>query len=89
MRTTVDLPDELFRQVKAKAALDGVKLKQLITRYIEQGLQQAENGLDSATQSRRSLLPIARKATGQVIPALTNRDIHTILDLEELVSASD
>jgi hypothetical protein len=40
MRTTIDLPDELLRQVKARAALDGLKLKDLITRYVEQGLRQ-------------------------------------------------
>ena len=35
MRTTVDLPDELFRRAKAEAALRGRKLKDLI----EEGLQ--------------------------------------------------
>jgi hypothetical protein len=30
MRTTVDLPDELFRRAKAEAALRGQKLKDLI-----------------------------------------------------------
>ncbi|MFI4987335.1 MAG: hypothetical protein ACHQF3_07825 [Alphaproteobacteria bacterium] len=30
MRTTVDLPDELFRQAKAEAALRGRKLKDLV-----------------------------------------------------------
>jgi hypothetical protein len=39
MRTTIDLPDELLRQAKAKAAIHGIKLKDLITRYVEQGLR--------------------------------------------------
>jgi hypothetical protein len=30
MRTTVDLPDELFRRAKAEAALRGRKLKDLV-----------------------------------------------------------
>lgn len=30
MKTTVEIPDELFRQAKAKAALEGVKLKDLV-----------------------------------------------------------
>ena len=35
MKTTIELPDELYRQAKAMAALDGRKLKDLV----EQGLR--------------------------------------------------
>ena len=35
MRTTVDLPDSLFRQMKATAALQGISIKELITTAIE------------------------------------------------------
>jgi len=38
MRTTIDLPDDLFRQAKARAALSGIKLKDLIARYVERML---------------------------------------------------
>lgn len=38
MRTTLDLPDETFRQLKAQAALNGMKLKELVTQLIQQGL---------------------------------------------------
>ena len=80
MRTTIDLPDELLRQVKAKAALDGLKLKDLITLYVEQGLR----GAPIASRRRqRSELPVARPATGHIVPALTNAEIQRILDKEE------
>jgi hypothetical protein len=82
MRTTIDLPDELFRQVKAKAALDGTKLKDLVTRYVEQGLK----GTPPPTaplRRQRSELPVARVATGHTLPALTNAEIQRILDEEE------
>lgn len=83
MRTTIDLPDELFRQVKAKAALDGIRLKDLITLYVEQGLR----GAPPVPRSRRrSELPIARAATGRTLPALTNAEIQRILDEEEAAS---
>ncbi len=39
MRTTLDLPDSLFRQLKAKAALEGTTLKALIGTLIARGLQ--------------------------------------------------
>ena len=35
MRTTVDLPDPLFKQVKAEAALRGMKLREFIRRSLE------------------------------------------------------
>ena len=38
MRTTLDLPDETFRQLKSQAALSGMKLKELVTQLIERGL---------------------------------------------------
>lgn len=39
MRTTLDLPDSLFRQLKSKAALEGLTLKDLLNNLIERGLQ--------------------------------------------------
>lgn len=68
MRTTLDLPDELFRQVKAKAALEGTKLKQLLTRYVESGLRQA-----AQAPRRRSRLPVIKRRGKQAIPNLTAR----------------
>lgn len=38
MRTTLDLPDPLLRQLKSRAALQGTTLKQLIRETIERGL---------------------------------------------------
>ncbi len=81
MRTTIDLPDELLRQVKAKAALDGLKLKDLITRYVEQGLRGMQQ--KGPLRRHRSELPVARAATGRPLPALTNGEIQRILDEEE------
>jgi len=85
MRTTIDFPDDLFREVKARAALDGLKLKDLITRYVEQGLRQRATAAPSRRQ--RSELPVARKATGHSLPALTNADIQRILEEEETAGA--
>jgi hypothetical protein len=82
MRTTIDLPDELFRKAKARAALDGMRLKDLITRFVEQGLKQ---GASSATplRRRRSELPVIREATGRILPDLTNAELYRILEEEE------
>jgi hypothetical protein len=81
MRTTIDLPDELLRQAKAKAAMGGMRLKDLITLYVEQGLRgPSATGL---YRRQRSELPVARKATGRTIPALTGMEVQRILDEEE------
>ncbi|MEB3156996.1 MAG: hypothetical protein VKO26_06125 [Cyanobacteriota bacterium] len=41
MRTTLELPDPLFARLKARAAMEGVTLKQLLRGYVEQGLSAA------------------------------------------------
>jgi hypothetical protein len=66
MRTTLDLPDDLFRQVKVKAALEGTKLKQLLTRYVESGLRQA-----AQPPRRRSKLPVIKRRGKLTVPNLT------------------
>lgn len=84
MRTTIDLPDDLFRQAKSRAALDGMKLKDLITRFVEQGLTQDKGLSGKPLRRRRSELPVARGATGRTLPNLSNAEIHSILDEEEV-----
>ena len=84
MRTTIDLPDDLFRQVKAKAALSGAKLKDLIAYYIERGLR--ENDSAPLVQPRqRSPLPLIREAaTGKPISAFSNAELAEIELAEDI-----
>jgi plasmid stability protein len=82
MRTTIELPDELFRRVKVRAAQGGLKMKDLITHYVEQGLEQ-ESAATGAAVRQRSPLPIARQAMGRTLPALSNQDIQRLLDAED------
>ena len=56
MRTTVDLPDPLYKRVKAEAALHGMKLRDFITRALEQALA----GSSQKTKSRRVRLPLVQ-----------------------------
>jgi hypothetical protein len=76
MRTTIDLPDELFRKVKAAAALEGVKLKDLIARLIENGLRQGQR---QERRGKRPPLPELIPATGRVIPLFSSAEIDAIL----------
>jgi len=83
MRTTLDLPDPLFRELKARAAHQGRKLKELVTAYIEAGLSGVDVQLHPPGRPPRSPLPTARRATGRTIPAMTNAEIQAILDDED------
>ena len=73
MRTTVDLPDALFRRTKAAAALRGSTLKELIIHAIER-----EVTGDAAGTERRVEFPIVRLPRGKKID-LTGFDFDDLL----------
>ena len=73
MRTTVDLPDPLFRQVKSVAALRGSTLKE----FIKDALQQAIS-TDRALRARKVRLPLIRSKHPGAL-RLTNADIENYL----------
>jgi len=81
MRTTLDLPDPLFRELKTRAAREGVKMKELLAAFIEDGLRGGKGA--HARTPVRSPLPVARRATGVPIPAMSNARIARILDAED------
>jgi len=84
MRTTIDLPDPLFREVKTRAVQQGMKLKDLVADYIEAGLRGNGGPAPNVEPRQRSPIPIARGADGTVTPALTNAQLQAILDEEDL-----
>jgi len=53
MRTTVDLPDELFRRAKSEAALRGKKLKDLIEEGLRAVLEQPPPEQQSTVKPKR------------------------------------
>jgi len=53
MRTTVDIPDPLYRELKSKAALEGKSVKELILRGVEGELRRKK-----ASTQRRITVPI-------------------------------
>ena len=74
MKTTIELPDDLYRRAKAEAALRGRKLKDLV----EEGLRLA---LETPGQSPRqpSLTELMKRAFGVIdsgIPDLASNSEH-------------
>lgn len=57
MRTTVDIPDALYRELKSKAAQEGRSVKDLILRSVEGGLRPAPDSV-SPRKKKKVRLPI-------------------------------
>jgi hypothetical protein len=78
MRTTIDLPDPLFKRLKAHAALEGVKLREFIAGAIEAALQPAE-----ALAKTRKFKPLpVIKRRGKPGPLMTKLTNDFIAELE-------
>ena len=78
MRTTLDLPDPLLRQLKSRAALEGITLKQLLRDAIERGLSAPPGPAGAARQ--RSTPPSL--ALGRPLRAkrFSNAALYELLD---------
>jgi hypothetical protein len=70
MRTTVDIPDDLFRRVKAQAALEGVPLRQVVERALRKEVLMPER------PPRRVGFPLHRSARPGALSSDTVRDIE-------------
>ena len=80
MRTTVDLPDDLFRAAKAEAASRGESLKEFLARAVTHELGSAA---PSRQRGRRVKLPLIEGTSGRKIN-LTNEMIEEIFEAEDV-----
>jgi hypothetical protein len=76
MRTTVDIPDALYRQLKAQAAREGSSAKKLILRGVEQVLR-ANSRKPSGKRVKLPIIPSKRPGTLNI----DNAAIDDILSL--------
>lgn len=74
MKTTVELPDPLYRQAKAEAALRGRKLKDLI----EQGLRLVLDApqVEARQPKLANLMKSARGVVASGVPDLASNPEH-------------
>ncbi len=84
MRTTLDLPDPLMRELKARAALEGVKLKDYFTNIVQEAL---ERPLATGAAPQRSPVPVFRRTKAKPMPAMNNADLYAALDAEDATRA--
>ena len=81
MRTTVEVPDTIFREVKAKAAREGISLKLFFIRAIERELNPPQ-----AAAPVRLKFPLIHQDVdpATLAPALTNRQLNELLDAQDV-----
>jgi hypothetical protein len=75
MRTTIDIPDQLYKQVKARAALQGRTVKEFVLKGVEKEMQDTPV---KKTKTKRIQLPLIHGKGTQKID-LTNVDMDEIL----------
>ncbi len=68
MRTTIDIPDDLFRAAKAKAALEGRPLKELVLEGLNQVVRTPQPNTPAKKRLKRTRFPIIEgKKDGRVL----------------------
>ncbi len=78
MKATIDIPDELYREVKIKAAREGRPLREIVISALE-----AATGPEVVPEREMVIengLPVIRLGLKGKIPALTNEQIAELLD---------
>jgi hypothetical protein len=80
MRTTIDLPDELYRALKVRAARNGVTLRDLVRRLVEQGLRQSSRADGQTDQSPPVIIP----PRGVPIAAVSRAELARLEEEEDL-----
>lgn len=79
MRTTLDLPDALLRQLKARAALEGTSLKTLMRNVVERGLRTPEQR-ETQPSARPPTLPSIRLGRPLNLAQPSNAALFELLD---------
>lgn len=87
MKTTLEIPDSLFRRVKTRAVMQGMKLKEFVPRLLEAGMERLDAGSKKRGSARRiAPFPIIRGRGGPLLPKLDNSVIGQLLEAEDLES---
>lgn len=82
MRTTLDLPDPLFKHLKTRAAQEGRSLRDLVIELVEKGLT-ARDTVDAQQRFR------ARPVVGAPASMNLSADSFTNANLSELLNCDD
>jgi hypothetical protein len=81
MRTTLDLPDPLFRRAKATASLRGLTLRAFVTQAIDHELGQG--GVGSLQRGQPVRLPLVRSSHPGALQMTAER-VAEFMEAEDL-----
>lgn len=70
MKTTLEIPDNVFRRAKSKAAECGIPLRQFVTEAVEQKLREPGNNGEKPWMRHFGKLKHLRKETGRIEKAI-------------------
>ena len=77
MKTTLDLPSDLLREMELRAVHEGRKLKDVVAEILRRGLAQPKTS-ESATIRHRVKLPLIKAKPGSFPIDLTGERIHKL-----------
>ncbi len=80
MRTTIDLPEITLRQLKARAAMAGVPMKDLVLDFVERGLTQPAA---APREAKRSALPALVPNKPLALRSPSNAKLFEVLHQED------
>ena len=86
MRTTIELPDPVFRRMKAVAAMRGSTIKEFVQRAVERELAPALTKPNK--KGHRVKLPLIKGTPGYVIHPVTGADVDELLFGEREVGSA-
>ena len=82
MKTTLEIPDPLFKRVKAKAAMEGLKLKDLVTSALRAYLIAPEKRRGG--KAKPCPFPLIRGKGGPLLKQMNNELIAKLEGEEDL-----
>jgi len=77
MKTTIEIPEKLFRQAKSRAALEGLSLREFFLRGLRLALQ-SPSGSPNRTRTAFPLIQASRSS-----PRLTDEQVYSAQDTDE------
>lgn len=83
MKTTLEIPDDLMREIKIRAAREDRKLKDLVAELLRRGLAETENQPPAATIRHRVKFPLVEGTPAPPGQELTPERIAEILIEQE------
>jgi hypothetical protein len=82
MKTTLEIPDSLFKQIKAQAAIDGQKLKDVVATALSAYLRNPRR--PRKHRARPCPFPVVRGKTGPLMKEMNNETVSRLQEMDDL-----